>query len=86
LFREQSFMSISAPMATNIHYDKKRPLWAPRTVSSISCCDGAFRRFLTWLSCVSFSWRCLFFLIVLYFSWQSLLQSLQHVGFEQQVF
>jgi uncharacterized membrane protein len=26
LFREQSFMSISAPMATNIHYDKKRPL------------------------------------------------------------
>lgn len=28
LFREQSFMSISAPMATNIHYDKKQPLWA----------------------------------------------------------
>lgn len=26
LFREQSFMSISAPMATNIHYDKKQPL------------------------------------------------------------
>lgn len=26
LFREQSFMSISAPMATNISYDKKQPL------------------------------------------------------------
>lgn len=25
LFREQSFMSISAPIATNIHYDKKQP-------------------------------------------------------------
>lgn len=37
LFREQSFMSISAPMATNIHYDKKQPLWT--FVFTISICD-----------------------------------------------
>lgn len=37
LFREQSFMSISAPMATNIHYDKKQPLWTFVFTSSI--CD-----------------------------------------------
>lgn len=46
LFREQSFMSISAPMATNIHYDKKQPLWTFVFTSSI--CDILCISLFTW--------------------------------------
>lgn len=48
LFREQSFMSISAPMATNIHYDKKQPLWTFVFTSSICdiLCISLFTEFI----------------------------------------
>lgn len=48
LFREQSFMSISAPMATNIHYDKKQPLWTFVFTSSIYdiLCISLFTEFI----------------------------------------
>lgn len=48
LFREQSFMSISAPMATNIHYDKKQPLWTFVFTSSICdiLCISLFTEFM----------------------------------------
>lgn len=46
LFREQSFMSISAPMATNIHYDKKQPLWTFVFTSNI--CDILGISLFTW--------------------------------------